>query len=44
MWIHKDPSTPPPAVIKQDSLIVNGWKEIVPYSGAVEVERLKGRK
>jgi hypothetical protein len=44
MWIHEDPSTPPPAVIKQDSLIVNGWKEIVPYSGAVEVERLKGRK
>jgi hypothetical protein len=42
MWIHRDPNAPPPATIKQDSLIANGWKEIIPYSGAVEVQRLKG--
>ena len=42
MWIHRDPNAPPPDTIKQDSLIVNGWKEIIPYSGAVEVQRLKG--
>jgi hypothetical protein len=44
MWVHRDPNAPPPTTIKQDSLIVNGWKEVIPYSGAVEVERLKGRK
>ncbi|HLF12519.1 MAG TPA: hypothetical protein VJA26_15060 [Gammaproteobacteria bacterium] len=42
MWIHRDPNAPPPTTIKTDSLIVNGWKEIIPYSGAVEVRRLKG--
>jgi hypothetical protein len=42
MWIHRDPNALPPTTIKTDSLIVNGWKEIIPYSGAVEVERLKG--
>jgi hypothetical protein len=42
MWLHPDPNAPAPTTIKTDSLIVNGWKEIVPYSGAIEVERLKG--
>jgi hypothetical protein len=42
MWLHPDPNAPAPTTIKTDSLIVNGWKEIVPYSGAMEVERLKG--
>ncbi len=44
MWIHSDANAPPPTTVKQDSLIANGWKEIIPYSGAVEVERLKGSK
>lgn len=42
MWLHPDPNAPAPTTIKTDSLIVNGWKEIIPYSGAMEVERLKG--
>jgi hypothetical protein len=42
MWIHRDPNARPPTIIKTDSLIVNGWKEIIPYSGAVEKQRLKG--
>lgn len=42
MWLHPDPNAPAPVTIKTDSLIVNGWKEIVPYNGATEVERLKG--
>jgi hypothetical protein len=42
MWLHPNPNAPPPPTIKTDSLIVNGWKEIIPYSGATEVERLKG--
>jgi hypothetical protein len=42
MWLHPNPDAPAPTTIKTDSLIVNGWKEIVPYSGAMEVERLRG--
>ncbi len=42
IWVHPDPNVPPPTTIKRDSLIVNGWLEVVPYSGAMEVERLKG--
>ena len=42
IWVHLDPNAPPPSTIKRDSLIINGWKEVVPYSGAMEVDRLKG--
>lgn len=42
IWVHPDPNTPAPSTIKRDSLIVNGWKEVVPYSGAMEVDRLQG--
>jgi hypothetical protein len=44
MWVHKDPNAPIPESVKTDSLIVKGWREIIPYNGAVEVERLKGSK
>jgi hypothetical protein len=42
VWIHDDPHVEAPDTVTRDSLIVNGWKEVVPYSGAMEVERLKG--
>ena len=42
IWFHPDANVAMPATLKQDSLIVNGWREILPYSGAMEVERLKG--
>lgn len=42
IWVHSDPDAPAPQTVKRDSLIVNGWKEVVPYSGAMEVERLQG--
>lgn len=42
IWVHPDPDAPAPQTVKRDSLIVNGWKEVVPYSGAMEVERLQG--
>ena len=44
IWLHPDVNTTPPPTIKRDSLIVNGWREVVPYSGAMEVERLKGNE
>lgn len=42
VWVHADPNAAPPDTVKRDSLILNGWKEVVPYSGAMEVKRLKG--
>jgi hypothetical protein len=42
IWVHEDPNVAAPDTVVRDSLILNGWKEVVPYSGAMEVERLKG--
>ena len=42
IWVHSNVNAPSPPTIKRDSLIVNGWKEVVPYSGAMEVDRLRG--
>jgi hypothetical protein len=42
IWVHPDAGVAAPETITRDSLIINGWKEVVPYSGAMEVERLKG--
>lgn len=42
IWLHADTNAAAPETVKRDSLIANGWQEVVPYSGAMEVERLKG--
>jgi len=42
IWLHSDSNVVMPTIIKQNSLIVNGWKQVVAYSGAMEVKRLKG--
>jgi hypothetical protein len=42
IWIHKDPNAPFPDIVKPEQLILSGWKQVVPYSGADELERLKG--
>lgn len=43
VWLHPDPNVSAPDTVVRDSLIRNGWREIVPYSGDSEVRRL-GRK
>lgn len=43
VWLHPNPNAPAPDTVVRDSLIRNGWHEIVPYSGDSEVRRL-GRK
>jgi hypothetical protein len=43
VWIHADPNVKAPTNVTRDSLIANGWKEVVPYTGAQEVERLRGK-
>ena len=42
IWVHPDVNVPSPPTITRDSLILNGWKEVVPYNGAMEVNRLRG--
>lgn len=42
VWIHSNPTVEAPDTVNRDSLIANGWEEVVPYSGEMEVERLKG--
>jgi hypothetical protein len=42
IWVHDDANVAAPDTVVRDSLILHGWKEVVPYSGAMEVERLKG--
>jgi hypothetical protein len=41
IWVHDDANVAAPETVKRDSLIVHGWKEVVPYSGAMEIERLR---
>jgi hypothetical protein len=44
IWIHRNPRVASPATINRDSLIRNGWREIVSYTGGDEVERLRGNQ
>ena len=41
-WVHPDPNAPAPQGLKPQSLITEGWRQVVTYSGASEVERLRG--
>jgi hypothetical protein len=43
VWVHPNPNIAAPVNVTRDSLITNGWKEVVPYTGAMEVERLRGK-
>ncbi|MGD9843190.1 MAG: hypothetical protein AB7F79_10290 [Steroidobacteraceae bacterium] len=43
LWIHKNPNEPLPDVLKAESLVSHGWRQIIPYNGASEVERVKGK-
>jgi len=42
IWVHDDPNAPYPEIVRPDSLIRAGWKQVIPYSGADELERLRG--
>ena len=41
IWLHENPDVAQPAELRQDSLIRNGWLQVVPYSGADEGQRLR---
>ena len=42
IWIHEDPNQPMPATSRTQSLILDGWKNVVPYTGTDEQRRLQG--
>jgi hypothetical protein len=42
IWVHDDPNAPYPEIVRPDSLIRAGWKKVIVYSGADELERLRG--
>lgn len=42
VWRHADPNAPAPATVNIDSLVRNGWKQVVPWRGDGEVRRLRG--
>jgi hypothetical protein len=42
VWIKRDPNAAPPETVNLDSLVRNGWKQVVPYTGSDEVMRLRG--
>ncbi len=43
LWINKDPNAPFPDILKPEGLVARGWRQIIPYNGASEVERVKGK-
>jgi len=42
VWMHPNAQAPAPETVNVDSLVRNGWKQVVPYKGADEVKRLRG--
>jgi hypothetical protein len=42
IWRHEDPDEEMPSSGKPNTLILLGWRQVVPYSGRDEVKRLKG--
>ncbi len=43
IWWNPDRFAPVPETSKVASLVLNGWKEVVPYQGKDEVERLNAQ-
>lgn len=41
VWIHRDVNAAAPRTVNVDSLVRNGWKQVVPYRGSDEVKRLR---
>lgn len=42
VWVHDQINPTPPDSYKSESLVRAGWRQVVAYSGADEVTRLKG--
>lgn len=44
IWVHPDPNAPYPGIVKPESLVGKGWRQVIPYDGTREVERIKGNQ
>ena len=42
IWVHANPNAPYPAIVKPESLVGEGWRQVIPYDGTRELERVKG--
>ncbi|PJR09902.1 DUF6162 family protein [Sinorhizobium meliloti] len=42
IWVHPNASAPRPSGMKQQSLILEGWRQVKTHTGADEVARIKG--
>jgi len=42
VWIHRNARIAPPEKVNIDSLVRNGWKQVVPWRGEDEVKRIRG--
>lgn len=42
IWVHPDPNASYPGIVKPEALVGKGWRQVIPYDGASEVERVKG--
>lgn len=42
IWIHRDANAAYPAIVKAESLVGEGWRQVIPYDGSREIERVKG--
>lgn len=42
IWVHANPNAPYPRIVKPEGLVGEGWRQVIPYDGASEVQRVKG--
>lgn len=42
IWVHPDPNAAYPGIVKPETLVGKGWRQVIPYDGTSEVERVKG--
>ncbi len=42
IWVHSNPNAPYPVIVKAEWLVGEGWRQVIPYDGTSEIERVKG--
>ncbi len=44
IWVHPNPNAPYPGIVKPEALVSKGWRQVIAYDGASEIERVKGNQ
>jgi len=42
VWMHPNNNPPVPDVVKPEALIIQGWRQVIAYSGADEAQKVRG--